>query len=53
MIPSTSAMDKPVAKARGLSPRVLVAAGLAAAGLVALVLAVPALCRWSGAWRRT
>jgi HlyD family secretion protein len=51
MIPSTSAMDKPVAKARGLSPRVLVAAGLAAAGLVALVLAVPALRRWSRADR--
>lgn len=51
MIPDTSAMDKPVAKTRGPSPRVLVAAGLAAAGLVVFVLAVPALRRWARADR--
>jgi HlyD family secretion protein len=51
MIPNTSAMDKPVEKARGISPRVLIAGALAAAFLVSVVLAIPVLRRWARADR--
>jgi HlyD family secretion protein len=51
MIPGTSAMDKPIAPARGASPRrwgLLAAAGLAVLVLAALA---PAARRWAGADR--
>jgi HlyD family secretion protein len=51
MIPSTSAMDKAVEKPRGATPRLLVAGALVAAGLLALIAAVPTLRRWARADR--
>jgi HlyD family secretion protein len=51
MIPGTSAMDKPIERARGLGRRHAVLAAAGAALLVALALAVPAALRWSRADR--
>jgi HlyD family secretion protein len=51
MIPSSSAMDKPLDKATGVSRRVLLASGLAAVGIVGIVMAVPTLRRWARADR--
>src|SRR5687767_15067128 len=51
MIQSTSAMDKPIAQARGLSSRRMVYIGAAAVLLIALGLAVPFARRWASADR--
>src|SRR5687768_16072038 len=51
MIPSTSAMDKPIAQPRGLSNRRLMYAAAGGALLIALFFTVPFARRWASADR--
>ena len=51
MIPGTSAMDKPIAPARGVTSRRWVVAAVAAAAVLALAALLPAARRWAGADR--
>jgi HlyD family secretion protein len=47
MIPGTSAMDKPVAQAKGLSRRQLILLGAGGVLLLAIAFSIPALLRWA------